>query len=266
MSVTAPAGSIHSLGTRLGPLIEQHIETAFRMALTGEGAHRDDRHVRLITGAPHPFGNFAMMSNPADLDAAADAMKPLCACGAPAAILFAGTIMADMDGLVRENGFHAHDPMPAMAVEINRLPELSLPSGYTFRRVGSGADGVEWARAFAVGYELPHEVGEAFSPAALGVTLDDDAPMQFFAIEHNGQHVATSMLLLHDGLAGIYCVSTVPDHRCKGLGAFATAEALRAANRVGYRVGVLQSSPAGYPVYQRLGFSDHGAVTLYVRM
>lgn len=266
MPATAPVDSIAASGSRLGPMIERHMDAAFRRALSGNGVVRDERYVQLITGAPHPFGNFAMISEPSDLDATARAMAPLCACGAPAALVFPGAINADMDALVCERGFHPHDPMPAMAVDIDKLPDLALPNGYRFTRVGAGSDGVEWVRAFAVGYELPHVVGEAFSPVSLGVTLADDAPMQFFAIEHEGRQVATSMLLLHDGLAGIYCVATVPDQRRKGFGAFATAEALRAARRVGYRVGVLQASPAGYPVYRKLGFTDHGTVTMYVKM
>ncbi len=61
--------------------------------------------------------------------------------------------------------------------------------------------------------------------------------------------VATSLLYLADGLAGIYCVATLPEDRAKGLGAHTTAEAFRRAHELGYRVGVLQSSPAGHSVH-----------------
>lgn len=45
-----------------------------------------------------------------------------------------------------------------------------------------------------------------------------------------------------------------------------TAEPLRIARRLGYRVGVLQSSQTGHPVYLGLGFADAGEVPMFVRM
>lgn len=44
------------------------------------------------------------------------------------------------------------------------------------------------------------------------------------------------------------------------------AEPLRLAARLGYRVGILQSSEAGHRVYQALGFADLGGIPLFVRM
>ena len=78
--------------------------------------------------------------------------------------------------------------------------------------------------------------------------------------------VATSMLYLANGLAGIYCVTTLAAERGRGLGAHLTAEALRAAGRLGYGVGVLQASTAGRSVYLGLGFRDVGSVPTFIRM
>lgn len=52
----------------------------------------------------------------------------------------------------------------------------------------------------------------------------------------------------------------------KGLGEHITAEPLRLAAQRGYHVGVLQSSEAGYNVYQRLGFQNPGGRPIFVRM
>ena len=78
--------------------------------------------------------------------------------------------------------------------------------------------------------------------------------------------MATSVLHVADGLAGIYCVATLAEERGMGLGGHVTAEALRAAHKFGYHVGVLQSSPAGHSVYLGLGFDDVGTVPMFVRM
>ncbi len=78
--------------------------------------------------------------------------------------------------------------------------------------------------------------------------------------------VANSMIYLNDGLAGVFCVATVPEERGKGPGAHATAEPLRLAQRLGYGVGVLQSTEIVDSVYRRIGFADVGGVPFYVRI
>lgn len=234
--------------------------------MRGESVAMDADCVRLLTRQPHPFANFVLLSDASNLSAAISAIAPLCTCDQPAAVILTNSVSSSVHQHLEASGFHVHDPMPAMAVMIDQLPTCPLPTGFEFMRIDHRADGMEWGQAFAEGYELPAAVGEAFAPHATITTMAVDAPLQYFAIRAGGRMVATTMLYLADGLAGIYAVATVPSQRRLGLAAYLTVEALRAARRVGYQVGVLQASPAGYPVYRRLGFSDFGAVPLYVRM
>jgi GNAT superfamily N-acetyltransferase len=66
--------------------------------------------------------------------------------------------------------------------------------------------------------------------------------------------VATAALVPAAGLAGVYAVSTLPEARGRGIGAAMTAFPLLEARARGYRVGVLQATAMGLPVYRRLGF------------
>jgi ribosomal protein S18 acetylase RimI-like enzyme len=100
----------------------------------------------------------------------------------------------------------------------------------------------------------------------VNATTAEDAPIQYFAIRKDGKPVCTSFLYLEDGVAGIYCVATIPEERGRGLGAHATAEPLRLARKLGFCAGVLQSSPAGHSLYRKLGFVAVGEVPLYVKM
>jgi len=133
-------------------------------------------------------------------------------------------------------------------------------------RIGAGKDASEWSQVLATGYGMPLGLARMFSPEALGADMASDASTQFFGVRHDGQLVATSMLVLSNGLAAIYCVATLPGERGRGLGAYVTAEALRTAHRIGYRVGVLQSSDEGHSVYLALGFADLGWVPMFIRM
>ena len=78
--------------------------------------------------------------------------------------------------------------------------------------------------------------------------------------------MATSLLLLAEGVAGIYFVATLPAARRRGIGYSITLEPLREARRMGYGVGVLQASNAGAPVYRKMGFLESCKMRSYVRM
>ena len=258
--------SIAAIGKDIAAVAAGHMDRTFRHVLRGPKVVAERRFVRLITGEPHPFGNLAIVSDPADLEGTEAAIEPLLHCGAPAAVLVPGLVAGAVADRLKETGFESHEPMHAMAVEIDSLIPTELPVGYSFTRVGSGPEGNEWAQVFSVGYELPRGVGEVFSPNAVHATTAADAPIQYFAVRKGGRMVCTSLVYLADGVAGIYCVATIPEERGKGLGAHATAEPLRLIRERGYGVGVLQSSPAGHTLYRKLGFADVGEVPLYVKM
>jgi hypothetical protein len=250
-----------------GTAIGRHLDNTFRAMVRSEHRVEGTRFLRLLTGEPHPFGNFAVVSAPVDVDATREAVDPLVAGSVPAAVIFSGMeVPADVDAYLTGQGFTPHDAMPAMSVNIASLKPTALPDGYELVRIGDGDDGEEWVRQFAAGYELPLGVARCFSPVALHAGTSPDAKMQFFAIRRNGTIVCTSACYLDEGLAGIYCVSTLPTERGQGLGAHATAEPLRLAAGLGYRVGILQSSEAGHSLYRSLGFADVGGVPLYIRI
>jgi GNAT superfamily N-acetyltransferase len=258
--------SIESMGAATGTRAARQMDIAFRRMMSGPGSEQTDRWFRLITGEKHPMGNVALISARDDLESTLEAIGPLIDCGAPAAAIFTAGVSQAVSDAVKARGFSTQASMPAMAVDIDAMRPTALPPGYEWARIGGGAEGRAWAAALALGYGLPQPLADLFAPDALGVDMAGDAPVQFFAVLRDGRPVSTSLLYLEDGLAGIYCVSTLPEERQKGLGAHATAEALRVARRLGYRVGVLQSSGAGHPVYLQLGFGDYAQVPMLIRM
>jgi GNAT superfamily N-acetyltransferase len=266
MQQAAIVQSIASVGNAIGVRAARHLDLIFRHLMLGQGAESGAGFLRLVTGEPHPLGNLAIVGEPDAPDATHAAVGPLLGCGNPAALIYPNGVSAAVARSVEAAGFAGQGAMPAMAVDIEGLPPTSLPSGYGCARVGAGAAGSAWSEALSAGYGLPRGLARMFSPDALGADMADDARVQFFAIERDGRTVATSMLFLDDGLAGIYCVATLPEERGRGLAAHATAEPLRMAHRHGYRVGVLQSSTAGHSVYLGLGFKDVGGLPMFVRM
>jgi GNAT superfamily N-acetyltransferase len=263
------AAIVQAIGTgdaEIGARAAGHLDLAFRQMMVGRGAEVGRGFLRLMTGERHPLGNVAVVSDAGDLATTRAAVLPLLDCGQPAAVLYTRGVSEAVAEAVAALGFAGPAEMPAMAVDIGRLGSTALPPGYDLVRVGDLTGSRAWTAALAEGYPLPPGLAHHFSPEFLGAGGADDAPLQFFAVLRDGRTVATSMLCLEDGLAGIYCVATLPGERGKGLGAHVTAAALLAARRIGYRVGILQSSPEGHSIYRRLGFADFGAVPMFVRM
>jgi len=257
--------SVESVGPAMGARAALHLDLAFRHMMRGPGCVQNAGYLRLVTGEAHPMGNVAVVADPGDLEAVQEAIAPLLTCGQPSAVLFPDGVSSRVAQAVVAVGFEDQETLPAMAVDIDRMAATTLPRGYASVRIGAGDEGRVWAETLAVGYGLPLGLARLFSPESLGADMSADARTQFFAIVRDGRTVATSLLYLADGLAGVYCVATLPEERGKGLGAHVTAEGLRVARRLGYGVGVLQSSADGYPVYLGLGFEDLGKVAMFVR-
>lgn len=266
MQHTAFTQSIGQHRGVIGARAAQHINIAFRRLMRGPHAEHAGGFIRVTTGEPHPLSNTAVVSEPSDPAVTRAAVGPLLEGGFPSSVQYPRGVTDSVACSVMALGFERKSPMPAMAVEIGRLAPTALPPGYERVRVGTGDDARAWTEALSVGFDVPRGFARLFSPESLGADGAPDADIQFFAIVHDGRTVATSLLLLADDLAGIYCVATLPEERRKGLGAHVTAEALRAAQRLGYHVGVLQSSAAGHSVYLRLGFDDLGEVPIFIRV
>lgn len=243
----------------------RHMERVFRALTAGNGGESKDDYFRWITREPHPLGNIVFQSEGSDAASAREAVEPLLAEDLPAAVLFPTGLSADAANSLIAAGFSESPAIPAMAVDIERLPPTKLPEGYSFNRVTPGRQGEAWADTLAIGYGLPIGLARRLSPAVIGADMTDNARTQFYAVVHDERIVATSMLFLDDGLAGIYSVATLQDERGKGIGGYATAQPLRVAQALGYHVGVLQSSQAGHSVYLGLGFIDVGEVPMFTR-
>src|SRR5215207_1395189 len=105
-------------------------------------------------------------------------------------------------------------------------------------------------------------VGNSDAFGALG--LAGDGPARHYVGRLDREAVASATLVLMAGVAGIHNFATLPKARRQGVGATMTLAALREARKLGYRIGILQSSAAGFNVYRRLGFEQYSTYSVYV--
>jgi ribosomal protein S18 acetylase RimI-like enzyme len=160
---------------------------------------------------------------------------------------------SDWEPSLSRHGFGYSNDTPGMAIDLLEMDEsVQSVDGIEIRIAGDAESMRTWAKVFTKGYSLP----PAWESIAFDVwmQLGLDLPMRNYLGYLNGRPVSTSTVFYGGGVAGIYCVSTLPEARGKGIGAAITLKPLQEARDMGYRVGVLQSSEMGFNVYKKLGF------------
>lgn len=178
---------------------------------------------------------------------------------------------ADLGERLERAGIWQVADAPAMAMDLADLPdEVGGPDGL---EVAAVTDAPALREYLAVLGEEPPPPGEPslFSPeiveaivAHTGPRLGrEPVPMRYLG-RIDGRAVAASRLSLAGGAAGIYAVETLATFRGRGIGRAMTLAPLLAARRLGYRIGTLQSTEAGYPVYRRLGFVEQFRYAIHV--
>jgi ribosomal protein S18 acetylase RimI-like enzyme len=146
--------------------------------------------------------------------------------------------------------------LPVMAIQLHKLAQRPIPSPHwTIVRLQEGAALFPWVQSYS------EAVGARKEDIATMLRVEQnrsDAPGQLtrFAAFSDGEIVGTSELFVHEGIAGIYLVSTKKSHRCRGIGTALTHAASMAGRELGLDVATLQASSSGYPIYKKLGFED----------
>ncbi len=156
------------------------------------------------------------------------------------------------------HGFVADWRLPGMALDLDSL-SAPPPTGLDIRLVEDPEAIAVWARTFVGGYEVSAPWEAALIELHEGLHTPGSAMRSYLGF-HDGVPVATSTMFLGAGVAGIYDVAALPSARGRGFGAAMTIAPLFEARALGYRAAVLQASPQGFPVYERLGFRPTGPV------
>ncbi|MBD3678142.1 MAG: GNAT family N-acetyltransferase [Rhodobacteraceae bacterium] len=152
-----------------------------------------------------------------------------------------------------------------MAADLGQMPEDPLPKGLEITQVQSEQDRVLWGELAARCIGAPEAVASALGQVEAGIEdCELDGCRRYLAF-HDGTPVGTASLVLTPHVAGLYAVGTQPDQRGKGIGRALTLHALNHARHADCRVGVLQASSMGKPLYEKLGFRTLFDYVIYVQ-
>lgn len=83
----------------------------------------------------------------------------------------------------------------------------------------------------------------------------------FFAYYNENKIVGTTLLYLSEEIAGVHLVGTLENSRKQGIGSKLVKLAFSYAKEQGKKIGVLQASPIGKSMYNKIGFKDYSKIT-----
>jgi len=175
---------------------------------------------------------------------------------------------ADLGERLIAHGLTYSEGSLGMAVDLLALnEEATSPSGLTIETVNDKEELSKWIQPWFFGFGGHDGFGgrdERNASVELFAGLGFDLPLRSYLGWVDGKPTAVSQLFLGAGVAGIYCLATVPEARAKGFGGALTLAPLLEARSMGYRICILQSSDMGKSVYRRLGFQEYGRLSNYV--
>ncbi|HLJ53647.1 MAG TPA: GNAT family N-acetyltransferase [Chthonomonadaceae bacterium] len=253
--------------------IDAHLSSAFSAALCfapSAGWHEDGRFTRFVSGVPDPFGNIVWNARLHETGIDGEIgriLDPIVSRDVPGIWIVGPTSEpAGLKERLLAAGLVPGPGMEAMAVDLDRVAEAPMPDGVLLEEVCDDAAMSAWIEVLAAGYEIAPEVAAAFGcwPRHLGYS--SRSKMRAFLAREGARPVACSLVYLHDGVAGIYCVATAPGARRRGIGRAMTVAPLLEARAAGYRTAVLQASAAGESIYRRIGFDSFGPIAMMVRL
>jgi ribosomal protein S18 acetylase RimI-like enzyme len=229
------------------------VETWERMVsvVPGGWARSADGVVAAVTGVPLPTLNGVWVgSMQADPGVVADLLDRVAATGLPHCLQArpdAAPLLAD---LMATRGMAVAEEIPLMVIdEPDALSTLPATDGLTIR-VLAPAEADQHARVAAAGFEAPVEhFLQLMTPEVL------DLPgLRCYLGELDDEPATTGLGVTIGSYVAIFNIATPPPHRRRGLAAALTARAVEDGFENGATWSWLQSSEAGYELYERLGF------------
>jgi len=232
--------------------------------------HASSELVWFYTGVPSPLFNGVLFAQlkPHKVKAAVDSLQAKIRQQRAPALWWIGPFSqpAQLGSLLEGYGLHPVGEVPGMAIELAAVAnQLDLLSGFTIQKVTTKDLQAVWARTAAAGTGFSDSATDAL--VQLEASLDEThyQGQQRYLGFLDGIPLATSALMLDAGVAGIYAVATVPAARGRGIGRAMTVIPLLEARQQGYRIGILQASDMGYPLYRKIGFQERSRYRLYLQ-
>ena len=133
--------------------------------------------------------------------------------------------------------------------------------GVVVQPVETRDDARDMAAVLAAGYQIPLE--SALRAVPLETARVPGIEIHLARVE--GKAVSTVSTTRHDRIVGIWAMATLPEQQGKGVGKALLSQVMDAHRHRGAETFFLGATPAGFPLYERLGYRDFGAMQMWER-
>jgi GNAT superfamily N-acetyltransferase len=174
----------------------------------------------------------------------------------------------DLGDRLKARGFFNSGDMTYMAADLSKI-NLSIPAHENFeiREVRTISELRTFFKIWSIGYEYPAILGDNFYEGVIKKPLSYlDRHGKLYMGYLNGSPVATSRLHIGAGAVGLYWVTVIPEARGKGIGTQMSIRPLKDGLDAGYKLGVLDATEMGYPVYKKMSFEEYFKSPVYIWM
>lgn len=159
---------------------------------------------------------------------------------------------SDWESVLSKHNFGFSKDTAGLAIDLREMNGfMPQVDGLEIRPAENEQSLRSWVKVFTKGYGLSPD----WEPVVFDLwkKMGLEFPLRHYLGFLNGEPVSTSSLFVSRGVVGVYCVSTLPNIRGKGLGSALTVKPLRDAREMGYRIGVLHSTGMGQNIIKKLG-------------
>ncbi len=161
----------------------------------------------------------------------------------------------DLGDRLAAMGYPCTAELTGMAADLDSVDTAyDVPSEFRLEKVSSLGHLRLYGDLQATQWQVPDEYVPRLHGLHAHGGFGDDQPAHRFLIMRGSRAVAKGAVVLGAGVAGLYGVYVAPEARGKGLATTLTLAAYAHAKKLGYRVGVLHSTPSAVKLYERLGF------------
>ena len=169
---------------------------------------------------------------------------------------------SDLARRLVDHGLVHDEDLPVLGMTLEGWRSAPPAPGIELDWVHDRATFDEASRVMFAGFGMPDGIFDAFASRFSDTVVEPGAASRVVVARIDGRPVSTALGFVLDGFVGIYNVATMPAEERRGGGSAVTRAVVDDAIERGAVSAVLQTSPAGRTVYERLGFHDVGSVTV----